>query len=46
MFLNFSLNFNGITKYIYVYDGKVIDKSNGDTSSDFYNKTILDLNIS
>lgn len=30
----------------YVYDGKVIDKSNGDISDEFYNKTILDLNIS
>lgn len=26
----------------YVFDGKVIDKSNGDISDDFYNKTILD----
>ncbi len=26
----------------YVFDGKVIDKSNGDISDNFYNKTILD----
>lgn len=30
----------------YVFDSKVIDKSNGDISSDFYNKTFLDLNVS
>ena len=29
----------------YVSDGKVIDKSNGDISSQFYNKPLLDLNI-
>ena len=44
---------NGGTKSInassigdsYVSDGKVIDKSNGDISSQFYNKPLLDLNI-
>lgn len=30
----------------YVSEGKVIDSSNGDISSDLYNKTFLDLNIS
>ena len=28
----------------YVNDGKVIDKSNGDISSEFYNKTVFDFN--
>lgn len=30
----------------YVNDGKVIDKSNGDISSEFYNRTVLDFNNS
>lgn len=30
----------------YVNDGKVIDKSNGDISSEFYNKTVFDFNNS